>query len=284
MKEEHQKEPQDTIIKLNEDLSENLQEPTEIQHQEMAISTKEEESSPNVQPALVKDSQKIQVIGTSPIENEPSAIENESSRKENEPSPNFPTQYSEKIEEMCRSPKKNELSLKDQSASTENLGKIKEKLAPPTIDKQDKTVKDWLFTYDEFGRLKQFSIERVSLILDWGIVHEGGHGQELLVTKDNNYLFLFTYHGHLKQFSIRQRKLIIDFCEIIPENRITSFQLSKDQQLLFTTDNKGFIHKISIADQKIIQYNQIHKDLIFKLYIRPDSEHFVANCKGATIK
>ena len=72
---------------------------------------------------------------------------------------------------------------------------------------------NWLFTSDDDGNLKQWSIKKQILEKDYGRVQNGGI-RSMVVTFDNEFLFTGDFDGNLKQWSIKEKKLFKDYGRI----------------------------------------------------------------------
>ena len=71
----------------------------------------------------------------------------------------------------------------------------------------------YLFTADEGGNLKQFSLNDLKLVKDYGKVSKG-HIWRMGVTADDQYLLVSDWNGFLKQFCVKERSLFKDYGKI----------------------------------------------------------------------
>ena len=71
----------------------------------------------------------------------------------------------------------------------------------------------YIFTSDDHGMMRQWSIDEKKLVHDWGCIHEGGV-HLITATKSGKFVFTASWFGHLKQWSVSQKCLVKDYKKI----------------------------------------------------------------------
>jgi hypothetical protein len=71
----------------------------------------------------------------------------------------------------------------------------------------------YIFTSDDLGMMRQWSIDEKKLVHDWGCIHEGGV-HLITATRSGKFVFTASWFGHLKQWSVTQKCLVKDYKKI----------------------------------------------------------------------
>ena len=137
---------------------------------------------------------------------------------------------------------------------------------PSLVSKAEK----YLFTSDDNGFVKQFSISEHTLKHDWGHLHNGWITN---IQSTNDYLFTKDVTGNLKQWSLKTRKLIRDWYWDVNHDRASAFCLSNNGLELFMCNYEGYLKQFSLEDQKIINdFGKIHNGEIHSLKTTSDDK------------
>jgi len=94
------------------------------------------------------------------------------------------------------------------------------------------------FVSNEFGHLKQFSLEDFSLLKDYGKIHSDSLSQ-LLVTADGKWLYTTSISGEMKKWDVAKQSLKKDFGAIYPAgtNWIFAITSTADSKNVFISSS-----------------------------------------------
>lgn len=140
----------------------------------------------------------------------------------------------------------------------------------------------YIFTGDETGVLKQWSISEQILVKDYGQIHKRGL-QSMAVTSDGKFLFTSDCLGSLKQFSICEKILVKQFVKA-HEGSIRSMSATIDCEYLFTSDEFGSLIQWAIQDPCVVvkkDWGQVQLYQINSVITTFDSQFiFTSDCVG----
>jgi len=147
-----------------------------------------------------------------------------------------------------------------------------------------------LFVSNEYGHLKQFSVEDGSLVKDYGIVHSDSLSS-LDITADGQWLFTSSISGEFKKWSVAEQKLVKDFGVIYPKdnNWIFAITSSPDSKNVFVSSSNwtlGVMSEWSVDQEKMTRdFGTVFPTHSFRsLVVTKDGKHVFAASDQGTLK
>ena len=143
----------------------------------------------------------------------------------------------------------------------------------------------YIYTSDELGNLKKWSLQGRSLFYDYGICHNGSINS-IIVTYDGKKLFSCDSKGCLKCWDTKTHTLIYDFGKI-SEKPINCLIITHKDNYLFTGDGAGRQLQFDISENvKLVEdYGIVHEDQIWGMEITANDKFlYTSNAGGTLIK
>lgn len=139
-------------------------------------------------------------------------------------------------------------------------------------------------TSDDKGFLKQWSINRQTLIRNFGQVTKNGI-YAMAKTHDQKYLLIGSGKGLIIQYCLKEMILVKEYP--IFKYKITSIAITHDNQSIFCSDSRGNLTQLSLKDGLLEiekEHRKAHKVQINCITISSDDKFMATGCGQGFIK